>query len=71
MEGNLPTYDIRNQSQRVSYVSENKVTEVGYFMRFAEFSPEMKNVVGVVAVIMDKQGKICYRDPKTIRFIFE
>ena len=63
--------DIREQSQKISYVSENKVTEIGYFMRFAEFSPETKNVVGIVAVIIDKTGKIIYRDPKSIRFVFE
>jgi len=40
-------------------------------MRFAEFSPETKNVVGIVAVILDKTGKIIYRDPKSIRFVFE
>ena len=63
--------DIREQSQKISYVSENKVTEIGYFMRFTEFSPETKNVVGIVAVILDKTGKIIYRDPKSIRFVFE
>jgi hypothetical protein len=63
--------DIREQSQQISYVSDNKVTEIGYFMRFAEYTPETKNVVGIVAVILDKSGKIIYRDPKSIRFIFE
>jgi hypothetical protein len=70
-ENNLPVYDIRQQAQRVTYVSDGKVTEVGYFMRFAEFAPEAKNVVGIVAVILDKSGKIFYRDPKSIRFVFE
>jgi hypothetical protein len=63
--------DIREQSQQISYVSDSKVTEIGYFMRFAEYSPETKNVVGIVAVILDKSGKIIYRDPKSIRFVFE
>jgi hypothetical protein len=63
--------DIREQSQQISYVSDNNVTEIGYFMRFAEYTPETKNVVGIVAVILDKSGKIIYRDPKSIRFIFE
>ena len=70
-DSNTPIYDIRQQAQRVTYVSENKVTEMGFFMRFAEFSPESKNVVGIVAIILDKTGKIIYRDPKSIRFIFE
>jgi hypothetical protein len=70
-DSNLSIYDIRQQAQKVTYVSENKVTEMGYFMRFAEFSPEAKNVVGIVAIILDKTGKIIYRDPKSIRFVFE
>jgi hypothetical protein len=70
-DSNTPIYDIRQQAQRVTYVSENKVTEMGFFMRFAEFSPESKNVVGIVAIILDKTGKIIYRDPKSIRFVFE
>jgi|694.fasta_scaffold07611_23 hypothetical protein len=64
-------YDLRAQSQKISYVDDNKVLQIGYFMRFAEYSPEAKNVVGVVAVVLDKNGKIHYRDPKSIRFVFE
>jgi hypothetical protein len=70
-DSNIGIYDIRQQAQKVTYVSENKVTEMGYFMRFAEFSPEVKNVVGIVAVIVEKTGKIIYREPKSIRFVFE
>jgi hypothetical protein len=70
-DSNIGIYDIRQQAQKVTYVSESRATEMGYFMRFAEFNPEAKNVVGIVAVIVDKTGKIIYREPKSIRFVFE
>lgn len=70
-DSNIAIYDIRQQTQKVTYVSEHKVTEMGYFMRFAEYNPESKNVIGIVAIILDKTGKIIYRDPKSIRFVFE
>jgi hypothetical protein len=63
-------YDIREQSQQVSFTNAQSATEIGYFMRFAEFSPEAKGVVGVVAVILDKTGKIHYREPRSVRFVF-
>lgn len=62
--------DIREQAQQVSFTNAQNATEVGYFMRLSEFSPEAKGVVGVVAVILDNAGKIHYRDPRSIRFIF-
>jgi hypothetical protein len=62
--------DIREQAQQVSFTNAQNATEVGYFMRFAEFSPETKGVVGVVVVILDKTGKIHYREPRSVRFIF-
>jgi hypothetical protein len=63
--------DIREQAQQVSFTNGQNATEVGYFMRLAEFSPEAKGIVGVVAIILDKTGKIHYREPRSIRFIFD
>jgi len=71
MEDSFIINDLRSQSQKVVYTTNDKVTEIGYFMRFAEFKPEGVNAVGLVAVIIDKQGKVCSREPKSIRFVFE
>jgi hypothetical protein len=62
--------DIREQAQQVSFTNAQNATEVGYFMKFAEYSPEAKGAVGLVAVILDKTGKIHYREPRSVRFIF-
>lgn len=70
MEDSFNVNDIRSQAQKVSYISSEKVTEIGFFMRFAEFTPQGTNSVGLVAVIIDKLGNVHYRDPKSIRFIF-
>ena len=70
-DSNHSLYDLRTHAQKITYVDDNKVLQMGYFMRFADYSPEAKNVVGVVAVVLDKTGKILYRDPKSIRFVFE
>ena len=71
MEDEFIINDLRSQSQKVVFTNSDRATEIGYFMRFAEFRPEGVNAVGLVAVIIDKTGKVCYREPKSIRFVFE
>ena len=71
MEDEFILNDLRSQSQKVVFTNSARATEIGYFMRFAEFRPEGVNAVGLVAVIIDKTGKVCYREPKSIRFVFE
>jgi hypothetical protein len=63
--------DIRRGAQKVSFTTENKVTDVGYFLRLAEFKTESPGMIGAVAIIVDRSGKVLYREPKSIRFIFD
>ena len=63
--------DIRNGMQIVHFLSDKNVTEEGYFMTFAKYEPSTAGTVGIVFVILDKRGKVCYRDPKSVKFIFK
>jgi len=62
--------DIRTMLPRVTYIDGNKTMTEGYFFKFAEFKATAPGTVGIVAVILEKTGKICYREPKSIRFVF-
>jgi hypothetical protein len=62
--------DIRTMLPRVTYINSNRTTDEGYFLKLAEFKPEATGSIGIVALILEKTGKICYRDPKSIRFVF-
>jgi hypothetical protein len=61
--------NFRETLPEVEYVDEQKATTTGHFLFFANYNPHNAGGIGIVAGILQRNGKVIYREPKNIRFI--